>query len=993
VLQVSVLGPPAATRAGVPLAAPAGRTGELLVRLALEAGAPVRTDRLIDDLWGSRSMRRNALQAQVARLRRALGDPAAVTHRDDAYALAVAPDAVDALQVLTAADAAARALAAGDVAGAAARGAAALALLPADLLPGAGDWAAVHRARLEEARARLLETSLDARGRLGEPGVLGALEAAVAAAPYQERLWELLMLALAAAGRQADALAAYRRARTRLADDLGLEPGPGLREAERRVLAQEVAPAPRAGNLPALAVELVGRGAELAQVAERLATHRLVELTGPGGVGKTALAIAAGRAAAPEAGTWLVRLEAAHDAAGVLDAVLAALDVTGGEPALLERLRRGGGLLVLDNCEHVADAAAALAERLLGAAPALRILATSQVVLGLDGGAVLELAPLALGDAVALFGRRAPRPGAAAEVEQLCRALDGLPLAIELAAARTRTLSLAQITRRLDDRFAVLSDPASRKPERRRALRATIGWSYDLLFPDDQRGLWALAAFTGGAPLDAAEAVLDALGVPAAAAIDVIGRLASRSLVIVEDGEGGTPRFRLLDSIRAFALDALAAAGLTATARDAHAAWYAAAAAASTAGVRSAAQADHLALARVERANIDHALAWCVAHDPTRALAIAGGFGWAWIVLGDSRGAERLLGALAAAGDAAPVRARAGALLTAGWIEASTGHLRPAREHVAAAAALAESADDDDLRARAAYHLAYVVSHDGAWEEALALCDRSHALHAGPGRAWDQLAAALFGARAAISAGDAARAAGWRDEVQARIVEVEDPWMRVRRDAMLGELARVEERFDDAVAHIAGAVETSGRLGFLQTHAYQMSCLGRAQAQAGDDARGAATLAEAAERAAAIGDVRMVALARVHLGRILRTLGRDAEARAALEAAAAWHGAAGGGEQAALGDALLAALDAAQGDPAALPRLEALLAAARASGDAPVEVLALDALARAAAGRGNDARAMALVRAADARMPAAAHFISPRDRTDRPAATSPEART
>ena len=318
--------------------------------------------------------------------------------------------------------------------------------------------------------------------------------------------------------------------------------------------------------------------------------------------------------------------------------MIAALEVPGGEAALLERLRREPAVLVLDNCEHVVDAAAALAERLLAAAPGLRILCTSQVALELDGEAVFELGPLALHHAVELFTRRAARPGSAEDVNDLCRSLDGLPLAIELAAARTRTLAVTEIARRLDDRFVVLHDPASRKPERRRALKATIGWSYDLLFPDDQRGLWALATFSGGAPLAAVESVLEALDVPRSAAIDIVGRLASRSLLVVDDS-----RYRLLDSIRAFALEALAEAGLRDRALDAHAAWYAAAAATSTAGVRSAEQAEHLAFARAERANIDAALAWCAAHDPERGLAIATGFGWAWIVLGDSRGAQRLL--------------------------------------------------------------------------------------------------------------------------------------------------------------------------------------------------------------------------------------------------------------------------------------------------------------------------------------------------------------
>ena len=612
-------------------------------------------------------------------------------------------------------------------------------------------------------------------------------------------------------------------------------------------------------------------------------------------------------------------------------------------------------MVILDNCEHVVDAAAALAVRLLDAAPGVRILCTSQVPLEIDGGASFELAPLALADAVELFSRRAHREEAG--VEDLCRSLDGLPLAIELAAARTKTLSIEEIGRRLDDRFSLLRDPTSRRPERRRALKATIGWSYELLFPDDQRGLWALATFAGGASLPAVESVVEALDVPASAAIDVVGRLAGRSLVIV-DGE----RYRLLDSIRAFALDALAEAGLTERALAAHAAWLAEAARSSTQGVRSARQAEHLAFARAERANLDAALAWSAAHDPLLALAIVNGFGWAWIVLGDSRGAQRILAALDAAGDAAPARDRASALLLAAWIEASTGRLELAREHIAAATQLA---DDADLQARCAYYLAYVVSHEGEWEQALELTARSSR---GLTEPWDQAANALFAARAAISAGDRERALAARDQVEHWLESVDDPWLHVRRDAMLGELARIEHRFDDAVLHLGRAAETSGRLGFLQTEAYQLSSLGRAQCQAGDYETGAATLVLAIEKAEATGDVRLAALARVHLGRVLRALGRTEAARAALQTATAWHRAAGGGEQALLGECLLAALD---GDE---ERLAAILAAARRGDDAAVEVFALDAL-----GRSDEA---------DRRMDAASHFITERDRTDRHAGSA-----
>ena len=325
---------------------------------------------------------------------------------------------------------------------------------------------------------------------------------------------------------------------------------------------------------------------------------------------------------------------------------------------------------------------------------------------------------------------------------------------------------------------------------------------------------------------------------------------------------------------------------------------------------------------------------------------------------------------------------RAGALLLAAWIEASTDHLELAREHIAAATELAEAIDDVDLQARCCYYLAYVVSHHGEFAQAMELTDRSErALH-GLDRPWDQAANWLFAARAAISAGDRVRAVEARDQVEHWLRTVDDPWLHVRRDAMLGELARIEHRFDDAVMHIGRAAETSGRLGFLQTEAYQLSSLGRAQCQAGDYATGAATLELAIGKAEATGDVRLAALARVHLGRVLRALGQTAAARAALEAATAWHRAAGGGEQAALGECLLAALDAEDQVAGAEQRLVAILDEAAREQDAPVEVFALDALARIAADGGDIATARDLCEAADRRMASASHFITDLDRSD-----------
>ncbi len=796
-----MLGRVAARRDGQPVAVPAGKTSELLVRLALDAGVLVRSERLIEDLWASAAVttRRNTLQSKIARLRRALGDPAVIISADGGYKLAVDPSDVDAFVVLGHLTEALRLLETGDDRGASDLCASALKLYGGDVFPGAGegDWVSPHRARLEEARIKLTETEYAARLRLGDAGdAVGELEAAVVTYPFQEGLWELLITALYRAGRQADALAAYQRVRNQLADELGLDPGPRLQQLERQILVHDATlggqprrPSldPSAGNLPSIFAELVGRKAEVAALVGLLGAERLVEIVGAGGIGKTAVAIATGRDLtasnlAGRAGVWLARLEMASTPSEVVDTLVAALDVVG-EAALFERLRESTAVVILDNCEHVIDATADLAVRLLDAAPGLRILCTSQVPLDVDGEAVFELAPLALDDAVELFTRRANTQrlhresnDAGGAVEDLCRSLDGLPLAIELAAARTRTLSIADITRRLDDRFNVLSDPSSRKPERRRALRATIRWSYDLLFPDDQRGLWALATFSGGAPLGAVESVLEALDVPAAAAIDVVGRLASRSLVIVDDDGVSTPvRYRLLDSIRAFAVEAMTGAGFAERAYAAHAAWFAAAAASSTQRVRSSRQAEQLSFVRSERANIDAALTWSARHDPLLALSIVNGFGWAWVVLGDSRGAQRILAALDAVGDAAAVPDRASAMLLAGWIEASTGHLEPARDHIAAAAELADAVGDVDLQARCSYYLAYVVSHHGEFRHAMELTDRSRALYDELDRPWDQAANALFAARAAISAGDRKRGVEARDHVERWLRTVDDP--------------------------------------------------------------------------------------------------------------------------------------------------------------------------------------------------------------------------
>ncbi|MEV4514274.1 BTAD domain-containing putative transcriptional regulator [Dactylosporangium sp. NPDC049525] len=1009
-LTVVVLGPVELRRDGARLAVPAGKTTEVLVRLALDAGVQVRTERLIEDLWSeqARAVVRNTLQSKVSQLRRALGDPGLVTAGGSGYTLAVDPGCVDALEVLRLADSATSSRKAGDPEATARACAAALAMFRGEVLPdaGSGAWLAPHRARLEEARLRLTEDWLAARIDLGAAGELVAeLEGLVAVHPLREGLWQLLITALYRADRQADALAAYRRVRQRLADELGLDPGPELRALEQRVLQHDqelntqtrIAPAtstgppvstgPARGNLPGVSASLVGRGADLAAVTGLVGDERLVTVVGPAGVGKTRLAIEVATTGAPAGGAWLVRLEATRAGEPLWPSVGEAFTMSAAsEPMVLDRLRGVDLLLVLDNCEHLVADVADVVGRMLSAAPGLRVLATSQVPLGVDGEVLYPLAPLTIADSVALFTDRAARQRRSLRpdddtgrlIEDVCRSLDGLPLAIELAAARTKALSVQEIARRLGDRFTLLNNPTSLRPARQRTLRAAIAWSYDLLFPDDQRGLWALACFSGGAPLTAAEDVLAALGVPSASAVDVVDRLVDRSLVSV-DVAGGGVRYRLLDSVREFSLDRLREAGMADIALGAHAAWFAVAAGRAADGARGPDQAEHLAVAAAERANIDAALTWAGDHDPALGLRIANGFGWSWVVLGAGPvAAQRVRAALIAADAVAGARDRSTALLLAGFLEASGGNLERATADIEQAMAI----DDDEMRSLGRLYLSFVHSQQGRAQEALVLLAGCRADFRRLGRRWEEGVSWLLSAWAAIALGDTVRGKAACTEALRQLIPLGDQWALNHTEAMLGELAQAEHRFTDATAHLRRAADATHQLGFAAAEAHHLTNLGRAQQQHGDDQAAVATLERAIEAGQATGDLRTAALAGVRLGRVLRGLGQRQPARAAIEPAQRWYLAAGGGDAAALAEYLLAVLDLDDDAPHALQRLTDLLATARRTGDVEIEVLALEALARCHAEHGSIGDARALLDAADRLMPAVRHLVTDVDRID-----------
>ncbi|GIF22537.1 putative ATPase/DNA-binding SARP family transcriptional activator [Actinoplanes tereljensis] len=951
-LTVAVLGPLSVRRDGVPVAVPSGKTTEVLIRLALEAGRPVRAAALIEDLWDGAASP-NALQAKVSKLRRVLGDPGLVSGDALGYTLHVAPGEVDALRVLADPDAVAGlALFAGD-----------------EILPDAGEgaWVQPWRARLADARLRLAELSFAVRL---DGAVVGELEALVAAHPLREELWRLLITALYRDGRQGDALATFRRARTVLADELGVDPGPLLRALERQILVQDAALAP--GNLPALSSSLIGREGDLTAVAGLLAGSRLVTVVGPAGVGKTRLAVEVARGS----GGWLVRLDTAGSVWAAVGEAFAIAEAT---PAMvLDRLRGLQGLVLLDNCEHLVLALAPVVESILGAAPGVTLLATSQVPLGLDGEITYTLEPLPPDAAATLFRERAGRHrriAADEDVGGVIRRLDGLPLAIELAAARTKALPVPEIARRLDDRFAVLRDPHGRRPARQRTLHAAIGWSYDLLFPDDQRGLWALSVFAGGAPLPAVEQVLGELSVPRAAALDVLDRLVDRSLAFADIGDGSV-RYRLLDSVRAFGAERLTDAGLTSVAASAHAAWYASAAGRAAAGLRGPEQASHLDFARRERANLDAAVTWTLDHDPALGLRIVNGFGWAWIFLGAGAAAAARSRSMLAAADSAPGLAasapgsaaedRVDALLFASWFEASGGDLERAFADVAAARAISPLP-------RTLLFQAFLHSQQGRPAEALVALGEFRPFAAG----WELGAAWLLEAWARTALGEVAQAAAACEDALRLLTPLGDAWVLSHAEALLGGLAQAGHAYPAAVDHLARAASGAHRLGFAAAEALHLANLGRAQQQNGMLPEALETLDRAAATAESVGELRGAAFARTRRARVLRALGRLDECRAELGTARGWYETAGGGD----GDLLSAQMIAALDDDR--PALERVLAAARAAGDHEVELLTLDALARRHAAAGDHLAAGVLAAAADALLPAVGHQVTPADRLDR----------
>ena len=914
-MEIRVLGTVELVAEGQVRVLPGAGERALLALLALAAGRVVPVSALVDALWGAALPANpgNALQVRVSKLRRALAAAGApselVVTRPPGYLLDIPRDRVDALR-FTDQVAAARTAAHADPAAAARRYREALAAWHGPALAEFVDaaWAGPEAVRLTELQLAAREELVDlevAAGRHSE--VLGELEELTAAHPLRERLHARLMLALYRAGRQADALAAYQRARNLLDAELGLEPSSELRDLQEAILQQRAdlavpalatsSRAPEAAvservapRLPARLTSFLGRDADLHRMGELLQTARLVTVTGPGGVGKTSLALEVARATAERFGDGVgfVRLAGVTDAGQVSAAALAALEIRDvatatAEDQLLGHLRDRGVLLVLDNCEHLADACALLAEHLLEACPGVRLLATSREPLAARGEVQYAIDPLPVPAAAAgtseLTGSAAAQlfldraRGAlpdfsvrdeadAAAVADICRHLDGMPLALELAAARVAALPVDELARRMGDRFALLTTGPRTAEARQRTLRATVDWSFQLLTDPERVLLRRLSVFRGSWTLEATQAVAGGEPLETSAVVDLLGRLVDRSLVVVDRSRGvrgGGPRYHLLETIRQYAAERLADSGEDVRIARAHVDYLTGLAERAEAELRGDGQARWLPRLALERDDLDAALAWCgarAAEEPDAALRLVAPLGWYWYFATRPDGGRRVAAMLAAAPGGSPgARARA---LQALAVAARPGAciVHPNVDCGAAAmqsrALFAELGDP--FRTALSDTLAAVEAIGGPETDAafavLAEADREFARD---DDAWCAALANFVRLELHAGIGDLAAATAAGNRALAAFRALGDQWGVSAIQLHLGMALHRAGRLEEALAMYEGALASVRDVGPANTVQYAMAGAGHVSLLLGDADRAAALFAESHEVARRLG--------------------------------------------------------------------------------------------------------------------------------------------
>jgi predicted ATPase/DNA-binding SARP family transcriptional activator len=863
-MDFRILGPLEALDEGRAVQLGGTKQRALLALFLLHANELLSTDRLTDELWGEHPAATAAkmVQVYVSRLRKALaggqGDSAAlIVTREHGYELKLDPERLDAHRFERLVAEGRSELAAGRPERAAAALEEALSLWRgpplADL---ANEPFAQHEiARIDDLRVAALEQLIDAKLALGAHAeVLGQLETLIGEHPYREHLRAQLMLALYRCDRQGDALQAYQDARRQMVEELGIEPGERLRTLERAILAQDpglalAAEQPAAGlpalatarhNLPVPLTSFVGRERELGELLEALAATRLLTLTGPGGCGKTRLALRAASELRDRfpGGVWWVELAPVADGQLVGAAVAEALGVRP-RPGMTELqaacayLASRRALVILDNCEHLPDACAEAAAALLQAGSDVVVLAASRAPLGVGGetdwwvpslslpglGAGASSEALAGSDAVSLFVERARkvRPGFSVtdanveSVARVCCELDGMPLAIELAAARVRMLSLEQIAAGVSDRFRLLTGGPRTASERQQTLRASVDWSHNLLSADEQALLRRVAVFIGGFTLDAVERVCAGDGVERERVLDLFGPLVDQSLVIADERDSGV-RYRLLETVRQYALERLTEAGEENTLRGRHRDVFLALAQEAGPQLETGRQREWLELLDPEAANLAAAIDWALRSEPALALRFCAALYRWWCARGRFAEAELAHSrSLDACGDREPgLRARVlhGRAYTAIW----AGDSDAAEAQATEALTLAEEVGDAGTAARARCELGTALLYPNPRAARVELARAAEQARTA-GDDWALVTATQRIAFAYLCQGEHAQATRANDEVAGLAERLGDPFLVARRWLWPAWMAQLDGRFAearDAIERVRAAVEAIG---------------------------------------------------------------------------------------------------------------------------------------------------------------------------------------
>jgi predicted ATPase/DNA-binding SARP family transcriptional activator len=912
-VEVRVLGPVelVGEDGPVPLGAPKQR--RLLSTLVVHAGEARSADLLIDAIWGPSPPTSAAklLQTYVSQLRKALPAPARIRTRGAGYALELEDESLDAARFE-------RLLSEGRAASRERNPALAASLLRRALGLWRGqaygdfayeEFARAEAERLEELRLVALEERIEAELALGRhDDLLPELRSLAAAHPGRERLQAQAMLTLYRCGRQSEALDLYTDARTRLRDELGLEPSAELRELQRRILQQDpelaVAAAPEApaSALPSPPNPLLGRGRELAELRELLLRDevRLLVLTGAGGSGKTRLALEAAREAAESFanGAAFVNLAPLRDPALVVGAIARALgipDVSGQDS--LETLADALGprelLLLVDNAEHVRAATPSFVE-LLARAPHLTLLVTSRVVLHLSGEQVYPVEPLAVRAAVALFLERAreaePRfhPDTEAEqaIQRICERLDGLPLVIELAASRVRTLTPFELLDRLDPRLPLLTGGPRDLPARQQTLRATLEWSFGLLADAEGRDLCYLAVFAGGCTLEAAEAV-------SGTTLERLSSLVDANLLLrAATGKGS--RYSMLETIREYAAERLDALADVEALRRRHADYYLELArSANLASDAHGEQRHDLVIS--EQANIRAAIDWAAAAgDVALALELVVALENFWTTSDPFEGVRRLETLLGRAGDV-PVPLRAQALRALCSAATLAGDLelgeQAIRESLDGFRAVGDELGVANLLSRlgmSALNLGEPARARAPLEESLEIF-RRHGFRKG-----EAITIGGLGHLARMQ-GDADQAVTLLEQSAGMAAQEGHSWWEATTLANIAELELARNRLDEAATRARQTLRLSRRIGDRQLSVYALAYLACVAAEDGDAQQAGrlwgAVEAEEARRPLGAWEnereqyaARVLAHADAHLEQGLRE-GRELPLQAAIEEA------------------------------------------------------------------------------------------------------------